>query len=160
MFFSGVTPAASGVSYARDLELARRLDRTSIGRRVTETCLKIGVVKTNIWREFPRWMKLLVPLLFDPLLGQSREEAAASALKLALAPEFEGATGELFLKIRKFKRVGPSARSRRRRAALGTEPASRSDRADFTTVDSSAARPPALALVARLPTPPAAHHRS
>jgi hypothetical protein len=29
-------------------------------------------------------MKLLVPLLFDPLLGQSREEAAASALKLAL----------------------------------------------------------------------------
>jgi hypothetical protein len=40
------------------------------------------VVKTNIRKEFPRWMKWLVPLLMDPLLGQTPQEAAGAALKL------------------------------------------------------------------------------
>src|SRR5262249_26460885 len=53
------------------LELARRLEEAGIGRRVTVTCLKMGVVKTGIRREFPWWMRLLVPLLLDPLLAQS-----------------------------------------------------------------------------------------
>jgi NAD(P)-dependent dehydrogenase (short-subunit alcohol dehydrogenase family) len=98
--------------YANDVftvELARRLEEAGIGQRVTVTCLKMGVVKTGIRREFPWWMRLLVPLLLDPLLGQSSEEAADAALRLLLAPEFEGVSGALFAKIRKFKRVSATA---------------------------------------------------
>jgi NAD(P)-dependent dehydrogenase (short-subunit alcohol dehydrogenase family) len=93
------------------IELARHLSEAGLARRVTVTCLKIGVVKTNIRRQFPWWMKFLVPLLLDPLLGQSREEAADAALRLLLAPEFEGLSGALFSKIRKFKQVRPTARA-------------------------------------------------
>jgi hypothetical protein len=52
-------------------------------------------------------MKLLVPLLFDPLLGQSREEAAEAALHLLLSKDLEGVTGAQFLKVRKLKRIAP-----------------------------------------------------
>jgi NAD(P)-dependent dehydrogenase (short-subunit alcohol dehydrogenase family) len=93
------------------IECARRLSDAGLAQRVTVTCLKIGVVKTNIRREFPWWMKSLVPLLLDPLLGQSRKEAAEAALRLLLAPEFEGLSGALFSKIRKFMRVPPTARA-------------------------------------------------
>ena len=91
------------------VELARRLSDARTPN-VTIACLKIGVVKTNIRREFPRWMKWLVPLLFDPLLGQTPQEAANSALRLLLGKEFEGESGALYLKIRKFKRVKPTRR--------------------------------------------------
>src|SRR5260370_35197058 len=77
---------------------------------VTTACLNSGVVKTNIRREFPRWMKWLVPLVFDPLLGQAPKEAANSALRLLLDKEFEGESGALYLKIREFIRVKPSRR--------------------------------------------------
>src|SRR5215470_14056374 len=93
------------------IEFARRLGEAGLARRITVTCLKMGVVKTNIRHEFPWWLKFLVPLLLDPLLGQSREEAAGAALRLLLAPEFEGLSGALFSKIRKFKRVRPAARA-------------------------------------------------
>lgn len=53
------------------IELARRLSARSAGASPTVTCLKIGVVKTRIRQRFPAWMKLMVPLLFDPLLGQT-----------------------------------------------------------------------------------------
>ncbi len=90
-------------------ELSRRLSSNYSERQVTITCLKLGVVRTNIRREFPRWMKWLVPLVLDPLLGQTPQEAAEPALRLLLSGEFEGVTGALFLKIRKFKRVAPGA---------------------------------------------------
>ncbi len=90
------------------VELARRLVVDDC--RVTITSLKLGVVKTNIRREFPRWMQWLVPLVFDPLLAQTPQEAAASALRLLLAEDLEGVTGALFSKIRKLKRVVPTAR--------------------------------------------------
>jgi NAD(P)-dependent dehydrogenase (short-subunit alcohol dehydrogenase family) len=93
------------------VELARRLAEAGAGERVTVTCLKLGVVKTNIRREFPRWMKWLVPLVFDPLLGQSPGEAAASALNLLLDESLEGVTGALFLKIRTLRRIVPGART-------------------------------------------------
>jgi len=89
------------------VELARRLTAAHDAAQVTITCLKIGVVKTNIRREFPLWMKWLVALVFDPLLGQTASQAAESALRLLLAEEFEGVTGALFLKIRKFKQASP-----------------------------------------------------
>jgi NAD(P)-dependent dehydrogenase (short-subunit alcohol dehydrogenase family) len=44
-------------------------------------------------------------LLFDPFLGQSREEAADAALHLLLSKDLEGMTGGLFLKITKLKQV-------------------------------------------------------
>jgi NAD(P)-dependent dehydrogenase (short-subunit alcohol dehydrogenase family) len=91
------------------VELARRLSMEPAGPRVTVSCLKIGVVKTNIRHGFPGWMKLLVPLLFDPLLGQTPHDAAQAALRLLLAEDLEGVTGALFLKIRKLKQVAPSA---------------------------------------------------
>lgn len=93
------------------IELARRLMAADPIPRVTITNLKIGVVKTNIRREFPRWMQWLVPLVFDPLLAQTPQEAADSALRLLLSKDFEGVTGALFLKIRKFKQVAPPARA-------------------------------------------------
>jgi NAD(P)-dependent dehydrogenase (short-subunit alcohol dehydrogenase family) len=86
-------------------ELARRLTTPHTRPRVTITCLKLGVVKTNIRREFPRWMKLLVPLVMDPLLGQTPDDAADAVLQLLIADEFEGQTGELFLKIRRLQRT-------------------------------------------------------
>jgi NAD(P)-dependent dehydrogenase (short-subunit alcohol dehydrogenase family) len=86
-------------------ELARRLHDRDHAPSVTVSCLKIGVVKTNIRREFPAWMKLLVPLLFDPLLGQTREEAAEAGLHLLLSKNLEGVTGALYQKIAKLKRI-------------------------------------------------------
>jgi hypothetical protein len=76
---------------------------------VTINCLKIGVVKTKIRREFPAWMKILVPIIFDPLLGQTPREVAESVLSLLLDKEFEGVSGGLFLKIKRFRRVNPSS---------------------------------------------------
>jgi NAD(P)-dependent dehydrogenase (short-subunit alcohol dehydrogenase family) len=93
------------------VELARRLAAADEGVRVTITCLKIGVVKTNIRGEFPRWMRWLVPMVLDPFLAQTPQEAAGSALRLLTAGEFEGVTGALFSKIRTFKRVEPDARA-------------------------------------------------
>jgi len=92
------------------VEQARRLSANNEDR-VTIACLKMGVVKTNIrnGRDFPWWMKVLVPLVMDPLLGQTPEEAARSALKLLLGHEHEGVTGALFLKIKKFKQIMPDA---------------------------------------------------
>ncbi len=91
------------------LELARRL-ATQGQPRVTVTNLKIGVVKTSIRRrpDFPPFMKLLAPLL-DPFLAISVQEAAAPALRLLLAEDFEGVSGALFLLIKKFKQIVPPA---------------------------------------------------
>jgi NAD(P)-dependent dehydrogenase (short-subunit alcohol dehydrogenase family) len=93
------------------VELARRLAAGN-DPRVTITSLKLGVVKTNIRREFPRWMQWLVPLVFDPLIALTPREAADSALWLLLAEDLEGVTGALFSKIKKLKRVAPGARAR------------------------------------------------
>lgn len=89
-------------------EQSRRLAKLNV---VTISCIKMGVVKTSIrkGRGFPWWMRLLVSLVLDPLVGQSPEEAAQSVLRLLLAGEYEGDTGGLFLKIRKFKRIGKAA---------------------------------------------------
>ncbi len=92
------------------VELARRLGVDD--PRVTITTLKLGVVKTNIRREFPRWMQWLVPLVFDPLIALTPQEAAKSALWLLLSEDLEGESGALFSMIKKLKRVMPDARAR------------------------------------------------
>ncbi len=91
------------------VELARRLASDPADPRLTVTCLKLGVIKTNIRKGFPGWMKVLVPLLFDPLLGQTPHDAAQAALRLLLAEDLEGVSGALFVKIRKLRRVAPDA---------------------------------------------------
>jgi NAD(P)-dependent dehydrogenase (short-subunit alcohol dehydrogenase family) len=103
----GTLRAVGQFCQANDLltvELARRLIADG-ERPVTVNCLKMGVVKTNIRRNFPWWMKLLVPLLMDPFIGQTPREAASSALQLLLSEDYEEVTGSLFVKIRELRKV-------------------------------------------------------
>lgn len=93
------------------LEQARRLTSDSPPPPIVMNCLKLGVIKTGIRRKFPWWMKLLVPLLFDPFLGQRPSQAADAALRLLLGDEFEGVTGALFSKIRTFRQLATDARA-------------------------------------------------
>ena len=93
------------------LEQARRLASEALSPYIVISCLKLGVIKTNIRGELPWWMKLLVPLVFDPLLGQTPSQAAEAALRLLLADEFERTTGALFSKIRTFRRLATDARA-------------------------------------------------
>jgi NAD(P)-dependent dehydrogenase (short-subunit alcohol dehydrogenase family) len=90
------------------VELARRLAMDPKVPRVSVSCLKLGVVKTNIRRTFPRWMKTVVPLVIDPMLAQTPSEAAAAARYLLLDQGLEGVTGALFMKILKLRRLSPS----------------------------------------------------
>ncbi len=94
------------------LEQARRLAESGEPPRVTITTLKAGVVRTNIRRDFPFWMKVLVPLVFDPLLGQTPEQIAEPAMRLLVSPEFEGKSGLLFTQIKRFKVAEPGAHTR------------------------------------------------
>jgi retinol dehydrogenase-12 len=52
------------------LSLAQRLQESASPGRVSVSCIKLGVVKTNIRHDFPWWMKTIVPLILDPVLGQ------------------------------------------------------------------------------------------
>jgi retinol dehydrogenase-14 len=91
------------------VELARRLMVPGERPTVTVSCLHPGVVTgTNIRKEFPLWMKVMVRLVADPLLSHPPHVPAAVALKLLLADELEGETGALFSIITKFKRLIPS----------------------------------------------------
>jgi NAD(P)-dependent dehydrogenase (short-subunit alcohol dehydrogenase family) len=90
------------------LSLAHRLHQSDDGGRVAVACIKLGVVKTNIRREFPRWMKVIVPLIIDPLLAQSPDAAASSALHVLAEASPNDPTNVLFTKIRRLKRLWPS----------------------------------------------------
>ena len=86
------------------IELARRL--LAAQANVDVACLKVGVVKTNIRRTFPRWMKWLVPILIDPLLAQPASTVADSAQRL-IAGDERSRDGVLFSHILRFKRLRP-----------------------------------------------------
>jgi retinol dehydrogenase-14 len=108
----GVLRAVSQFCEANDvfaLELARRMTAAVPSQHVAVTVLKVGAVRTNIRRQFPAWMKLLVPLVIDPFLSQTPAQIAASARHLLLDPKFEGVSGVLFRHIKQFKaqRAGP-----------------------------------------------------
>ena len=94
------------------VELARRLSASGGRPMVTITCINPGPVKTSIRREFPWWMKRLMPLLLDPWLTRTPEAAAEGALRLLLAEDLEGESGALFSTILKFKRLTPASRVR------------------------------------------------
>lgn len=72
----------------------------------------IGLISLNIFRNYFNLLagtEVDFPLVFDPLLKQTPREAADPALKLLLEPEFEGVTGALFSRIKRFKPVAPTA---------------------------------------------------
>ena len=93
------------------IELGRRLAAAQPPCHVTITTLKVGAVRTNIRRQFPGWMKLLVPVLIDPFLSTSPSQIAASARRLLFGPDFAGVSGALFRHIKKFKSLTPGART-------------------------------------------------
>jgi NAD(P)-dependent dehydrogenase (short-subunit alcohol dehydrogenase family) len=93
------------------LEQARRIALDHASSNVTVTTLKVGAARTEIRRQFPFWMKLLVPVLVDPFLSSSPKQIAASARRLLLGQEFEGVTGALFRHIKSFKRLQPGSRT-------------------------------------------------
>lgn len=102
----GIIRAVRQFSQANDLmalALSRELGSAQGGARVNVGCLKLGVVKTDIRRTFPRWMKIIVPLVFDPLLGQTTDEAADAAIAVmdTISEQREG--GPLFMKIRRLR---------------------------------------------------------
>jgi NAD(P)-dependent dehydrogenase (short-subunit alcohol dehydrogenase family) len=86
------------------VELARRLS-ASERPSVTIACLHPGPTRTNIEREMPLWMKLMVRWIVHPLFSRTPEAPATAAFKLLLADEFEGESGALFSLVGKFKRV-------------------------------------------------------
>jgi NAD(P)-dependent dehydrogenase (short-subunit alcohol dehydrogenase family) len=87
------------------VELARRLTARTPPPHVTVSCLKVGVVRTAIRKEFPAWMKIVVPLVLDPILGMEPEEPARSALELLLDPTHEGETGTLYTHVARLRRL-------------------------------------------------------
>ena len=94
--------------YANDVfavELARRLLVAGERPSVTISCLHPGPTKTNIDKEMPLWMKLMVRWLVHPLFSRTPDVPATAAFKLLLADEFEGDSGALFSLVGKFKRV-------------------------------------------------------
>jgi retinol dehydrogenase-14 len=93
------------------LEQARRIAADCPTANVTITTLKVGAVRTTIRRQFPLWMKLIVPVIIDPFLSSSTRQIAASAQRLLLGPEFEGVSGALFRHIKRFKRLQPGSRN-------------------------------------------------
>ena len=95
--------AVSQFCAANDLfvvEQNRRIEAQGWTGRVTIASLKVGAVKTAIRRQFPLWMKVLVPLLIDPFITLAPDTIAASAEQLLLDPAHETASGRLFRQIR------------------------------------------------------------
>jgi NAD(P)-dependent dehydrogenase (short-subunit alcohol dehydrogenase family) len=88
-------------------ELARRLVASANPPPISVACLNPGVVKTDIRKEFPLWMKWFVPLLFDPLVGQTPQQSAKSALCLLLERKWQAMSIGFFQKIKTFKQVKP-----------------------------------------------------
>src|SRR5215470_7823381 len=80
------------------MELANRI-RSRGQRTVAINGYKLGVVKTNIRKRFPKWMYWLVVLLLDPIIGMSAAEASSPASDLLLSKEYEGTTGTLFTMV-------------------------------------------------------------
>ena len=89
------------------IALAKRIEDSAFNT-ITVNILKLGVVKTNIRKTFSFLMKWLVYLVFDPLFGQTSQQAAAPALELLLDKEYGNTSGALFLKIKRLKIIIPS----------------------------------------------------
>jgi NAD(P)-dependent dehydrogenase (short-subunit alcohol dehydrogenase family) len=90
------------------LHLSDRARRS--GAAIDVACLKLGPVKTSLRREFPWWMKALVTLVFDPLISQTADEAAGSAVALLEDRAPADRASVLFTKVRKLQPLNPTGR--------------------------------------------------
>lgn len=101
----GVLSAVRQSCRANDLFALGLRAHGLVGTRqpVRVACLKLGVVKTAIRRTFPWWMKVVVPLLFDPWLGQTPAEAANAAFEVFDRVSTDVAAGPLFTRIRRLR---------------------------------------------------------
>jgi NAD(P)-dependent dehydrogenase (short-subunit alcohol dehydrogenase family) len=86
-------------------ELTHRLRADGHAPRIVVTCLKVGVVRTEIRRGLPLWMKVLVPLVMDPLLGQTPQDVAEATMTLLVGTEAQDVAGRLFFKIRRLNQA-------------------------------------------------------
>src|SRR5262245_20724065 len=106
--------AVSQLREANDMfaiEQARRLDEAGAQAPVLINVLKVGVVRTSIRRQFPLWMKVLVPTLLDWFLALPPQRVANKALRLLLSPQFEDTSGALFSLVKRFKPLAPGPRT-------------------------------------------------
>lgn len=96
---------------ANDLYALHLADRArQSGAAIHTVCLKLGPVKTALRREFPGWMKLLVTLVFDPLISQTPDEVGEAAAAL-LDDRLPNARAHvLFTKIRKLRPLDATGR--------------------------------------------------
>src|SRR5690348_443550 len=107
----GTIRAVRQYSHANDL-LALGLHHEGLlatRGKVRVGCLKLGPVRTDIRRTFPLWMKIAVPLLLDPFLSQTPEEAARAAVDVLDKICESSDAGPLFAKIRKLRPLPLSA---------------------------------------------------
>ena len=79
--------------------LAQKLEGTG----VTANSLHPGVIWTNLWRGFPRFLYPLAKLFFKQV-----DEGAQTSLYLAASPDVEGVTGKYF-KDKKAVEAAPQA---------------------------------------------------
>ena len=95
--------------FANDLfatELARRLSKPDDQAAVTILSLHPGPTKgTNIDKEMPLWMKILVRAAVHPLASRTPDVPAAAALGLLLDREYEREAAPMFTLVGRFKRV-------------------------------------------------------
>lgn len=131
------------------IELARRFAAYDGSRRVTTACLKLGVVKTEIRRTFPRWMKWFIPLVLDPLIGQTAPQAGAAALRLLQEPSLARETGLLMSHVLRTKRIVPDSELRSGATgqrlwhiSTGLVTSIRATRRDIGSLVDAGARPP------------------
>ncbi|MFW9876176.1 MAG: SDR family NAD(P)-dependent oxidoreductase, partial [Candidatus Thorarchaeota archaeon] len=83
-------------------EFARRFD----GNGVTINCLHPGYIRTNMIRNFRKFVKYLFPLIC--LFVKSPKKGAKTSIYCASSPEIEGVSGKYFKKRKQAKSVKTS----------------------------------------------------
>ena len=101
---TGLWPAYQRSKLA-NLLFARALARRLAGSGVTVNALHPGVIRSQLLREAPAPLRLLLAL-FGRILLRSPEHGARTSVYLALAPELAGESGGYY---RDCRRVAPSA---------------------------------------------------
>jgi NAD(P)-dependent dehydrogenase (short-subunit alcohol dehydrogenase family) len=101
---TGLWPAYQRSKLA-NLLFARALARRLTGSGVTVNALHPGVIRSQLFREAPAPLRLLLGL-FGRILLRSPQQGARTSVYLALAPELAGESGGYY---RDCRRVAPSA---------------------------------------------------
>ncbi|HZS59843.1 MAG TPA: SDR family oxidoreductase [Gemmatimonadaceae bacterium] len=84
-----------GISKLANILYTRELARRLTGTRVTTYALHPGVVKSDIWRGLPGWIRAIITLFMI-----SNEKGAVTSVYCATAPELATVTGRYYDKSR------------------------------------------------------------